>query len=45
MILFDTKLQTSEIRGGSGISFNWNLLKKYKSKKMDVSWRFKYSKI
>ena len=33
MILFDTKLQTPEIRGGSGISFNWNLLEKYKSKK------------
>ena len=33
MILFDTKLETSELRGGTGIPFNWNLLKHYKSKK------------
>ena len=33
MILFDTKLKTSEINGGTGVPFNSNLLKKYNSKK------------
>ena len=33
MILFDTKLKNSEINGGTGVPFNWNLLKNYNSKK------------
>ncbi len=33
MILFDTKIKTSEISGGTGVSFDWNLLKGYNSKK------------
>ena len=33
MILFDTKVKTSEVSGGTGIPFNWNLLKGYSSKK------------
>lgn len=33
MILFDTKVKTSNQKGGTGISFNWNLLKEYNSKK------------
>ena len=35
MILFDTKLKNSEINGGTGVPFNWNLLKKLQFKKMD----------
>ena len=27
MILFDTKVKTSEVSGGTGIPFNWNLLR------------------
>ena len=33
MILFDTKVKTSEVSGGTGIPFNWNLLKGYSSKR------------
>ena len=42
MILFDTKINNSKIKGGTGTSFDWNLLKKYSSKKSDVSGWFKY---
>ena len=44
MILFDTKVKTSNQKGGTE-SFNWNLLKGYSSKrKMDDRWRTKYKK-
>ena len=33
MILFDTKGKNFNQKGGTGISFNWNLLKEYNSKK------------
>ena len=33
IILFDTKQEKTNLSGGSGISFDWGLLKNYNSKK------------